>query len=720
MRYPLRSLLLCLFLAAVTLTVRAQPAPATWIWYPGDFEIWLSNEVQARRVERDAFAPPFWRMDSAYPSVIFTKQTKTTAPEEFTVDAEGRYNVTVDGKYVQLGLPKVQLPAGEHTIAIQVFNQKGLPALRVEGATVRTDRTWTVSTINNTPFNNPSNAAPIQAGSWNFNRAVTPPSAFRLPTEPKAAVRTENVGTGTLVDFGQETFGFVRLRNLSGQGRVTVIYGESEDEARSPEGAETLDRFIVNATTPEIFTAPSARAFRYVLVQPEGSARFDEVSMLAEGQPSARRGSFRSSDPLINQIWDVSARTLELNSREFYFDGIKRDRWVWSGDANQSYLMNYYLAFDQATVQRTMWALRGKDPVEQHINTILDYSFYWFVSIYDYYLFTGDKETVQRMYPRMKTLMDFVLARRNANGMVEGLPGDWVFIDWPPEPMPKDGELSAEQLLFARSLEAMALCAGVVGDTRAAEYRTLATDLRNKTLAAFWDPTQQALVHQRKDGKQNPLVTRYSNMFAMMFGYLTPAQTESVKTGVILNDKVMRITTPYMNFYELEAMCQIGQFDYVTRQLREYWGGMLKEGATSFWEFYDPKEQGAARYAMYGRPFAKSLAHAWGASPLYLLGRYYLGVRPTAPGYSEYDVVPNLGGLEWIEGKVPTPAGEIAVNVTATQIKVTTVSGTGHLKFRSANTPTSPAGAITKTGDQSYELTLQAGREYVVNYQLVK
>ena len=193
--------------------------------------------------------------------------------------------------------------------------------------------------------------------------------------------------------------------------------------------------------------------------------------------PAARRGSFRSSDDLINRIWDVSARTLELNTREFYFDGIKRDRWVWSGDANQSYLMNYYLAFDQGTVQRTMWALRGKDPVEQHINTIVDYSFYWFVSIYDYYLFTGDKELVQRMYPRMKSLMDFVLARRNRNGLVEGLPGDWVFIDWPPQEMPKDGELSAEQLLFARSLEAMALCARLVGDSRADEYRLLASSV---------------------------------------------------------------------------------------------------------------------------------------------------------------------------------------------------------------------------------------------------
>ena len=67
-----------------------------------------------------------------------------------------------------------------------------------------------------------------------------------------------------------------------------------------------------------------------------------------------------------------------------------------------------------------------------------------------------------------------------------------------------------------------------------------------------------------------------------------------------------------------------------------------------------------------------------------------------------------------------TPAGDIAVNVTGTQIKVTAVGGTGRLKFRSAITPTSPAGAIAKTGEQTYELTLQGAREYVVNYQAVK
>ncbi|MBN2614002.1 MAG: hypothetical protein JXB00_20765 [Bacteroidales bacterium] len=49
---------------------------------------------------------------------------------------------------------------------------------------------------------------------------------------------------------------------------------------------------------------------------------------------------------------------------------------------------------------------------------------------------------------------------------------------------------------------------------------------------------------------------------------------------------------------------------------------------------------------MYGRRFGKSLCHAWGASPVYLLGRYFVGVRPTKPGYEEFEIRPVLGGLE--------------------------------------------------------------------------
>lgn len=84
-------------------------------------------------------------------------------------------------------------------------------------------------------------------------------------------------------------------------------------------------------------------------------------------------------------------RTMHLTTREFFLDGIKRDRWVWSGDASQSYLMNYYSFFDNDVCKRTMRFIRGKDPLATHFNTIQDYTLYWFDSLWQYYVYTGDK-----------------------------------------------------------------------------------------------------------------------------------------------------------------------------------------------------------------------------------------------------------------------------------------------------------------------------------------
>ena len=284
--------------------------------------------------------------------------------------------------------------------------------------------------------------------------------------------------------------------------------------------------------------------------QPHANSEYQKV----EYADIEDKGSFTCNDAAINKIYDVAKYTLHLSTREFFIDGIKRDRWVWSGDAYQSYLMNYYLMNDNATVTRTMYALRGKDPVTGHINTIMDYTFYWFLSIYDYYLFTGDKKFIEQNYDKMKSLLDYVMARRNKNGLLEWMPGDWIFIDWAAG-LSKKGEVNFEQLLFARSLETMALCADIVKDeTHAGAYKKLAAEMRTKLFELYWSKDKQALVHSRIDGAPTQNVTRYANMFSIFFNYFSEAQKQAVKKSVLLNDSIQKITTPYMRFYELESV----------------------------------------------------------------------------------------------------------------------------------------------------------------------
>ncbi|WP_187262081.1 alpha-L-rhamnosidase-related protein [Pontibacter beigongshangensis] len=702
-----------------------QQPQATWIWYPGDYEVWLSNQMQNRRTERGTFFPPFWRMDNHYVLIDFHKVFDLKEPEEIEIFAEGRYNVKLNSKMVNGTPEKLTIPAGKQKINIKVYAQDRVPALFVKGKTIMTDSTWLVTYEDKEwidesgKVSDQSGTKWLMAGNWNFNTPDNLPSAFTLPTTPQKAAKIDRKGQSILVDFGKETFGFIKLHGLKGKGKVSLYYGESVEEALSTEFCETLDHLNIDQPQAADLTLEHSQAFRYVNIQFDPGITIADVSMLYEFLPMADRGKFRSSDEQLNKIWDVSKYTMELTTREFFIDGIKRDRWIWSGDAIQSYLMNYYLGFDSPSVRRTMLALRGKEPTTTHINTIMDYTLYWFIAINDYYQYTGDKHFIQQFYPRMQTLIDFCLERRNEDGFMEGMAGDWVFIDWA-DGLSKQGEVSFEQLLLARSLETMALCADIVDDKEgAAKYSKLAADLKEKLFSVYWNEQKQALVHSRVDGKQTENVTRYANMFGIFFDYFNESQKQGVKQNVLLNDKVQQITTPYMRFYELEALCAMDEQDYVMKEMKSYWGAMLDLGATSFWEKYDPTESGVEHLEMYGRPFGKSLCHAWGASPIYLLGKYYLGVKPLSPGYATYEVAPVLGGLKWMEGTVPTPNGDINIYCSTSQIKVKSTEGTGTLRFKSKSKPKAKGATFQSKGNNVYEMKIEKGKDYVVSYKAV-
>lgn len=702
---------------------------ATWIWFPGDYEIWLGNRTNNLRTERGTFFPPFWKTDSHYVTVEFSIFVDLADEEEISICAEGRYNVKVDGQFI-FGMPSsLVVPQGHHSICIKVHNQATPPTLFVDGSTIRSGNSWRVTPEDLEWIDESGKASDKSAtiyyapGSWNFCPADYKPSDFRLKTKPIRPTTINELprGGGRLYDFGRETFGYAIIEGIEGFGELDIYYGESAEEAVDKKWCETLDKLLVDgegvtdlstgsrdALKDGAYTLYLSKAFRYIYVEAVEGLSYVGLSALYEYLPGESRGRFRCSDEEINRIWDVGEYTLLLTTREVFIDGIKRDRWAWSGDARQSYLMDFYLSFDTDCVKRTSWLLRGKDPVTSHVNTIVDYSFFWFIGIYDYYLYSGDLAFVKSIYPRMKSLMDWILGRTDADGLVTGRSGDWVFVDWADGPMSKKGELSFEQVLFARSLEVTSLCASMAGDDEYADSAGRKAEYVRSKLADFWDEGRHALVHNIEGSVKSSEVTRYANIFAVLFDYLSQDRKDAVARDVLHNDGVMGITTPYMRFYELEALCLLGEQNDVLREIKTYWGGMLREGATTFWEKYRPSDKGREHFSMYGKPYRKSLCHAWGASPLYLLGRYFTGVYPTAPGYASFDVKPSLGGLEWLEGTVPVPNGEISVRMDRTSICVTAPYGHGTLYFNSEAEPVCPLPCF-HLGGTSYSLHFEGG-----------
>lgn len=657
------------------MAMTSNPMPhATWIWYPGDFEVWLGNQFNNRRTERGAMFPPFWKQDSHWPTVEFSTTVELAEAETIHIKAEGLFNFMLDGK-LQFGMPdEFLIPVGAHRLNFKVWNQSTPPALFIKGMTIHSNSSW-LATYEDKIWIDENGVAHgsgiyVPAAQWNFDRMDTPPSAYRLPTLRQEPVAQESIGEGMLYDFGRETFGYVRLSGLVGVAHL--YYGESREEALDKDHCETLD---IVSPHQEL----GSKAFRYVYVKTADNSHYDSLSMDYEYAPydESHSGTFACSDKLLNKIWEVGAYTMDLTTREFFLDGIKRDRWTWSGDAIQSYLMNYYLRFDTECVKRTIRQLRGKDPVTAHINTIMDYTFYWFKSILDYYQYTGDLTFISEMYPKMCTLMDYVLERTNSDGLVEGKADDWIFVDWVDFPMHKRGVLAFEQILFYKALMTMHTCATLLHQTD--PYQQLAENVIGKTRKLLWNDDCQAWEHAIEEGEINHQITKFPNMFAILYDIVDDATKRNIVDSVMENNKIDPITTPYMRFYELEALCMMGRQTQVLQEIRNYWGGMLREGATSFWEKYIPSEQGTEHLAMYGRPYGKSLCHAWGASPVYLLGRYFLGIQPTQPGYATWEARPYLADLEWMEGRVPTPNGIIHIRMERHYVCIRSDEGRGRL-----------------------------------------
>ena len=661
---------------------------AQWIWYPSDFEFYFGEKVMTARTERGSVIPPDWRLESVYHSVQFQKIITLSEDSYLRFHSTG----TICIRLYRVGyLPYdpdngVFFPKGTHHIQVLVYSRDSLPALYLDHPDVQTDASWEV-TCDNVHW--------VPVGYWNFTSPDLPPTEYRLATEQVGYRGKTTADEGILYDFGSEYMAKLKFLNVSGSGRLLISYGESRDEAL--DYTYSTIREAIPATALPVLSTNQSTAFRYVLVRTEGNVHYDDITAVAEYLPVTNKGNFSCDNELLNRIYETSVRTFHLCSREFFLDGIKRDRWVWSGDATQSYLINFYSFFDNEICKRTMRFLRGKDPVTIHINTIQDYTLYWFISLGDYYLYTGDLDFIKEIYPAALSLMEqFCLPQTDDRGFLMSKETDWVFIDWNNLEELNKGDVSFIQLLFAQALKVLSSLAGLTGDTfHEEQYLTLHRALLACIFDTFWDEAQGCFLHGTRE-QGHDYVTRYTNMFAILFGYLSPEQTARVRHSVLLNENCCPITTPYMKYYELLAMGEAGLFPQMHQFLTSYWGGMLDLDCSTFWETYDPAQKGTEHYAMYGHPYGKSLCHAWGAGPIILFGKYYLGVRPTAPGYKTFLVEPHPNGLANISGTVPTPDGSILVAITSEGITVDNLSdGQGELHWHDKSISIAPHTIVT-------------------------
>jgi hypothetical protein len=404
--------------------------------------------------------------------------------------------------------------------------------------------------------------------------------------------------------------------------------------------------------------------FRYVRIAfLRGASLTTFKSIRVEGiyYPVAYAGHFKSSDPLLNRIWETGAYTAHLCMQDGIWDAIKRDRGRWAGGLDVVGTVISTVFGDNLLIEDTLRRLvpEGTGPAPA-INGIPSYSALWITSLYSLYLHTGDKAFLASQRDNLLRILAGMDTTLDSNGLLANTKQAWLFVDWAPGLYAYTPEARiGTELQYIRAYTAAARLFTYLGDTpNNAKYEGRARKSIAAAQTAFRNPNTGTYGTTWQLNSLATLTIADSKDTAIWNNILSHVKQDSPTDQTI---------SPYFNAYLLDAMASLGHRREALDWIRQYWGGMLDEGATSFWENYDlrwPKSNPHLSLQADGTSgYFVSLAHGWSAGPTTWLTENILGITPLDPGYGTVDIHPDLLDLAWAYGAVPTPHGLIKINV---------------------------------------------------------
>lgn len=468
-------------------------------------------------------------------------------------------------------------------------------------------------------------------------------------------------GTPTLIlDFGRELNGGICLgihlikQNRSAKFRLR--FGESVSEVmNTPTPDHAIHEWVMDIPrlSTQEFGLTGFRFLRLELLEPNVTVQISRLQAVALERPWQYQGAFECSDQKINEIWKVCARTVHLCCQEYLLDGIKRDRLVWMGDIHpQIHVLANVFGNKQIVKQSLKYLCDHTDP-NGWLNGISSYSLWWIISVWDWFMYTGDRAFLMDQKTYLQDLIARIEKYVDETGREHFEP--WRFLDWASEGNKK----AVDQGLQA--LTAWAL----------RDAASIADTLENKELAH-----RCTLLAQRMRSCADPkdFANKQAAAINVLAGISDPKQTN---LEYLTPDPCNGIS-PWSGYYVLEARALAGDYTNALDLIRQYWGAMLDLGATSFWEHFDIRWlENAGRideivppdkhdvHTEYGDHcylgLRHSLCHGWAAGPAAWLNRYVLGVQPLEPGMKTITVKAYLGDLAWAQGTVPSPFGPIHV-----------------------------------------------------------
>jgi hypothetical protein len=527
------------------------------------------------------------------------------------------------------------------------------------------------------------------------------------------------------LDFGREVTGRIQVASTTdAQVTISIAYGESLGELNNEP---YLGEDVIHLDPRGTGVGPKS-AFRYARIRflsGPPTLTFNQIRLEDIYYPVHYLGSFDSSDPLLNRIWETGVYTSHLCMQDDIWDAPKRDRGRWMGDTDVSGRVINAVFADHFLVEDTLTRLIGDAPIHSHVNGIPGYSSYWFTYLADYLRHTGRIEYVKSMHDRLVQLLEFMDKDFDAQNHFINHTKQWLYVDWANGLNGDTPETRKTTTLeYIRAYREGAWLLRQIGDTHnATHFEQRATELSKSDQAGL-----------ASDGTYGP--RWQTNSMAVLAGAATPDQYPAIWQNVLANvgQPTYRpdIVSPYYGSYVLDALADINHRDAALAWIREYWGGMIDEGATSFWEAYDPTwpkdDPHVDLQADDTAGYRISLAHGWSSGPAYWLMEQILGIQPTGPGFAQTTIRPDLVNLTWAKGAEPTPHGLLSVDIRHTHdehsmhlvielpagIEATVLyplsPGTGHVLVNGAMHPTTPAENGTRVA-----IVLNQGGHYEIH-----
>lgn len=463
-------------------------------------------------------------------------------------------------------------------------------------------------------------------------------------------------GSFVVLDFGKEIQGGARIIICKAKemAHFRLTFGESLTEACSDLGIKNAG----NDHSPRDFQIYAGKmsdntygstGFRFLRVELLDEVEVKIQDILAEAVTPVfeREAEIETDDPLINEIIDVAAYTLKLCFQKGYiWDGIKRDRLIWCGDLHPEILTSLYWMGDTVNIKNSLSMLRKFTEPGQWINNIPSYSAWWIICLCDYCRMTGNQAFWEENREYGKTILDMMLASSREDGTVYFAQERNLnyFLDWSTKESPESVTGVAAVFMLA--------C--------------------QKWLQVEDDETCRAILTRLSPCLEKDCEMKPVRAFQVLAGRQSQSDLGALEEGGAAG------FSTFMAYYILTAMKKGGGRNMV-EILKQYYGGMLSRGATTFWEDFDitwlegsgridefPVDGEKDIHGDFGKhcyqQFRHSLCHGWSSGVLSFIIEHVLGLRITDGGKKVY-FAPDAGDLKKIHARFPLKDGWLTLDL---------------------------------------------------------